>query len=114
MSKQAQTTLEYAVLLAVIVAGLIAMSFYMQRSLSGRLRDNAGQLSEGMFYSPRATTAHSEIITSGSETSSSTYIINATTNETSSDTVNKSSAGMIVTTNSVESLPPLNEEPERW
>ncbi|MDP2941647.1 MAG: hypothetical protein Q8N85_05310 [Candidatus Omnitrophota bacterium] len=113
MKRRAQAALEYAVLLAVIVAGLIAMSFYIRRSLSGRLRDNAGQLSEGMFYSPGATTAHFAAATFVIEASDSRNIINTVTNETTSDTVNRSIVETAVLTENSESLLPLNEEPKR-
>ena len=41
-NKKAQNTAEYALLIALVVAGVIAMQTYAQRSLQARMRD-AGQ-----------------------------------------------------------------------
>ena len=41
-NKKAQTTAEYAILISLVVAGIIAMQTYAQRALQARVRD-AGQ-----------------------------------------------------------------------
>jgi len=67
----AQSTLEYTVLFGVIVASLVAMEVYLKRGMQGRLRAYAGQLTEGMAYSPGATIARSTItrnVTEGTNT----------------------------------------------
>ena len=38
-NKRAQNTAEYAILIALVVGGVIAMQTYAQRALQGRLRD---------------------------------------------------------------------------
>lgn len=38
-NKRAQNTAEYAILIALVVGGVIAMQTYAQRTLQGRLRD---------------------------------------------------------------------------
>lgn len=38
-NKKAQNTAEYAILIALVVGGVIAMQTYAQRALQGRLRD---------------------------------------------------------------------------
>ncbi len=38
-NKKAQTTAEYAVLIGLVVAALLAMQVYVKRGLQGRLRD---------------------------------------------------------------------------
>ena len=43
---RAQTTLEYAVLIGVIVAALIAMQRYLKRGYQGKLRESADQMGE--------------------------------------------------------------------
>lgn len=53
MMKKAQSTLEYAVLIACIVAALLAMQIYLKRSMQGNLRGAAERL--GQQYSPRHT-----------------------------------------------------------
>ena len=52
--KRGQSTLEYALLLAVIVAGLIAMQVYLKRGYQGRLRQSTDDIGEQ--YSPGYTT----------------------------------------------------------
>ena len=51
-----QTAVEYAVLLAVLVAALLAMQIYMKRGVSGRLREAADSIGEQ--YAPRNTTGN--------------------------------------------------------
>ena len=46
LNKRAQSTLEYAVLIAVVVGALVAMQIYMKRGVEGRMRsstDNIGK-----------------------------------------------------------------------
>jgi hypothetical protein len=40
-NKKAQNTAEYAILIALVVGGVIAMQTYAQRTFQGRLRDAA-------------------------------------------------------------------------
>ena len=46
MKQQGQSTLEYALLVAVIVAGLIGMQLYFKRGQMGRLRQAADDIGE--------------------------------------------------------------------
>lgn len=55
ISEQGQTLSEYAVLMAVVVAALLAMQIYMKRGFSGRLRAAADSVGEQ--YAPRRTTS---------------------------------------------------------
>lgn len=65
--KNGQSTLEYAVVIIVLSAALVAMLIYLKRGVQGRLRSEADQL--GQLYSPRNTDSaitvsrNSEIIT---------------------------------------------------
>ncbi len=43
-NKKAQNTAEYAILIALVVGGVIAMQTYAQRALQGRLRDASVKL----------------------------------------------------------------------
>lgn len=45
-SKKAQSTLEYAILITVILAGLLAMQIYMKRGYQGRLKAEADSIGE--------------------------------------------------------------------
>ena len=51
---RAQTTLEYAILIGVIVGGLIAMQVYLKRGFQGKLRESADSM--GDQFSPGYTT----------------------------------------------------------
>lgn len=46
-SKKAQTTAEYAILIGLVVAALIAMQTYVKRGLQGRMRDASDSLTAG-------------------------------------------------------------------
>jgi len=54
--KRAQSTLEYAILIGVIVAGLIAMQVYLKRGFQGKLRESADSMGEQ--FSPGYTTSN--------------------------------------------------------
>lgn len=54
LSKKAQSTLEYAVLIGVLVAALVAMQTYLKRGYQGKLREGADQMGEQ--FSPGHTT----------------------------------------------------------
>lgn len=59
LNKKAQGTLEYALLIGVVVAGLIAMQLYLKRGYQGKLRESSDQI--GGQYSPSWTTGKSTI-----------------------------------------------------
>lgn len=46
LSKRGQSTLEYAVLVVVIIGALIAMQVYVKRGVQGRLRESTDQIGE--------------------------------------------------------------------
>lgn len=52
--RSAQSTLEYAILIGVIVAGLVAMQVYLKRGYQGKLRESADSM--GDQFSPGQTT----------------------------------------------------------
>jgi hypothetical protein len=51
----AQSTIEYCVMIAVIVAAIMAMTVYTKMSLQGRIRAVADQVSYEGMYSPKTT-----------------------------------------------------------
>lgn len=53
---KAQTTLEYAILIGVIVAALIAMQTYIKRGFQGKMRGDADSM--GAQFSPGHTKVH--------------------------------------------------------
>lgn len=46
MKKNGQSTLEYAVIIAVVVGGLLAMQIYMKRGVQGKLRESTDRIGE--------------------------------------------------------------------
>lgn len=101
MRGKAQVIMEYAVLIGVLVAGLIAMQVYIKRSTQGRLRSYTDQLG-GNFYSPRATTSHSETINFIREHSNST------------GNISENNAILVQENERSETIKPLDDEPQRW
>lgn len=67
--KKAQSTLEYAIVLAVIVGALIAMQIYMKRGMEGRLRSSSDDIGEQ--FDPHKTSS-SFTATRGSTTKEET------------------------------------------
>lgn len=62
-NKKAQNTAEYAILIALVVGGVIAMQTYAQRTLQGRLRDASVALrdqTKGIAENNGATTLQYE------------------------------------------------------
>jgi len=80
IKRGAQSTLEYALIVAVVVGGLIAMQVYVKRGLQGKLKESADQLGEQ--YSPGYTTGTVAVTT----TSTSNETLASGTTSTSSTT----------------------------
>ena len=55
---RAQSTLEYAVVIACIVGALLAMQVYIKRGISGKLRSATDDI--GQQYDPRNTTTSAD------------------------------------------------------
>ncbi len=53
LTSKGQSTLEYAVLIVVIIAALIAMQVYLKRGVQGRMRESSDQI--GDQFSPGYT-----------------------------------------------------------
>ncbi len=66
LKKNGQSTLEYAVLIVVIIAALVAMQVYLKRGIQGRVRESADQI--GSQFSPGITTSNMTTTTGGTTT----------------------------------------------
>lgn len=75
--KKGQSTLEYGILIAVIVGALIAMSVYMKRSLQGKFRSSADDIGEQ--YSPSYTVSNYSTISVYGSTDNTTAGVTTTT-----------------------------------
>jgi len=92
-NRRAQTTLEYAILIGVIVAGLIAMQVYLKRGFQGKVKESADSM--GTQFSPGYTTSDytTHNVTNSTETLtdgvSTTMIDNQATDRTGTENVQK-------------------------
>lgn len=74
-NKKAQNTAEYAILISLVVAGIIAMQTYAQRALQARVRDagqylafQSGTLGNTLQYEPYYLTTNYVVTRNESET----------------------------------------------
>jgi len=102
---KAQATLEYAILIGVIVAGLIAMQVYFKRGFQGKIRDSADDIGEQ--FSPGKTRVHLE------EESIPATVKETTTTQGATRSKNLEDRIQIKYPTSYEEVAPLNEE-ELW
>jgi len=59
LNKKGQGTLEYAVIIAVIVAALIAMQNYVKRGMQGKLRESTDNIGEQ--FAPKDTSVDTTV-----------------------------------------------------
>lgn len=80
LTKRGQSTLEYAVLIVVIIAALIAMQVYLKRGIQGGLREKSDQIGEqfspGYTMTNLTTTTHSRTRDTSWTVASRTEILN--------------------------------------
>jgi uncharacterized protein (UPF0333 family) len=56
MRKNAQSILEYVVLLIIIIASLAIMRYYLRNAFSSKIREGADSIGQGETYRPWKTT----------------------------------------------------------
>lgn len=114
MTHKAQSTLEYAILIAVAAAAILTASAYIKRSIQGRLKVNADELSSGSAYAPKATTSKSIIEKSSLESTHSYSEIDSTTSaDIKEHNITESSADITQSIQREESIVPFDQEPAR-
>ena len=52
MKNKGMSSLEYAVVIAIIVAALLGMSVYIKRAICGKMRESGDAFGYGRQYSP--------------------------------------------------------------
>ncbi len=67
-SKKGQSTLEYAILILIVIVALLAMQTYLKRGIQGRMRESSENI--GQAYSPGYTT--SEFVTEATSSTTET------------------------------------------
>ncbi len=55
--RKGQSTLEYALIIAVVVAAFIVMQYYMRRGVEGKLRESIDDIGQGGQYVAGNTTS---------------------------------------------------------
>ncbi|MFA5059285.1 MAG: hypothetical protein WC676_01480 [Candidatus Omnitrophota bacterium] len=97
---KAQSTLEYAVLIIIIIGALLSIQFYIKRGVQGRLRSAADDIGEQ--FSPGNTRVNST--TSSTSSTRETFNAGVTRSElTEAETVNVDSETVII-----------NQQQEYW
>ena len=71
-SRRGQSMVEYAAMIAIVVAALLAMQIYMKRGVSGRLRQGVDSM--GGQYDPKNTSSNFTISTKMDTTTTSTPV----------------------------------------
>jgi len=112
-NKKAQNTAEYAILISLVVAGIIAMQTYAQRALQARVRDasvymadtvaaadTSGTMASTAQYEPyylnsTYNVAADESQTQNLDANNTRQIINSTRNRVGSQTSSYNNAGAI-------------------
>jgi len=83
IGKRAQTTAEYAILIALVVAAVTAMQIYVKRGMQGKVKDVVDGMGSGMGYAGAATSQYEPYYLSSA----------STTNQTSNDNENVALGG---------------------
>lgn len=84
--KRAQSSLEFAVVIAAVVVALLAMQVYIKRSLQGRLRQSADELSQQQ-YEPKNTVSDMTITQNSDITTNTSTEDTGTQYKTTSTTI---------------------------
>jgi hypothetical protein len=93
VGKKGQSTLEYAILIGVVVAGLIAMQVYLKRGIQGGLRESAD--TAGKQFSPGHTT--NEYTTTSTTSSKETVMGGVTRTEITDQQVEREGSEEVAT-----------------
>ena len=75
--RKGQSTVEYALIIAIVVAGLLAMQFYVKRGYSGRLKSAADDM--GDAYDPAKYNATFKVLSQSDTTQTMTKDITVQT-----------------------------------
>lgn len=92
-NRKGQSTLEYALIVAVVVAGLLLMQHYVKRGYAGRLKsasDEMGDQFDPVNYSANFTLNQSSRVSQTvlNRASTTTHLNNQVSNRTGNETLN--------------------------
>lgn len=77
-NKRAQSTLEYAIVISVVIAALLTVNYYMQKGTQGRLKESTDRIGR-QFDSANFTTAWKTQSSGGNTTTTETRDISTGT-----------------------------------
>ena len=83
LRSQGQTAVEFAVLIAVLIAGLLVMQVYMKRGVSGMLRNSADSI--GDQYAPKDATSNVTLTVNSDTVTTSQLAINQSVGSETAD-----------------------------
>jgi len=96
--RRAQSILEYAILIAIVIGAIVIMQVYVKRGISGRIKDSSDRISGGQSFAAGQTT------TKESSSLTGTRVINESTAiDSNASTLAGSFAGDAEATNVVDS-----------
>jgi hypothetical protein len=98
IGKSGQSTLEYAILVLIVIVAFLAMQTYLKRGIQGRVRESTDNIGEA--YSPGLTTSNFHLETHAETTEQFMDLKQTTTIENRDDT-----------RDGTEVVPDLGEEP---
>ncbi len=90
--KKGQSTLEYAVLVTIIIGALLSMQFYLKRGIAGKVKDSADQI--GDQYSAGNTNVLESTTTKSKSTES--FATGKSTTKLTSELTNTTKKSVIV------------------
>ncbi len=85
---RAQSTLEYAIIVTVAIAALLAMQVYFKRGLQGKLKESADNI--GSQYAAELTTDSSTVTTATTSSEATTPGAGTTSTVNTTSSTNKS------------------------
>ena len=88
-----QSTVEYAVLIVIVIAALLSIQIYIRRGVSGRLKDSADQIGDQFDY--LNTNAYTQVKTISNTTDAYTAGVSKTTLRDAETTTTTSSTNII-------------------
>lgn len=94
LHKKGQSTLEYAVVIAVVVGALLAMQVYIKRGIQGKLRQSSDDIGEQ--FSPGYTTGTYVTYSNINSTEDISGGTNSTTNTISGQYQNRTSNEIVM------------------
>ena len=109
--EKAQSVLEYAAVICIVVGAVLLMQVYVKRAIEGKMRNSSEEIGAGLTYSPKATVGNSIMNLGINESSNSS--VSWSSNNTIETSITNSVANIVKTINRIEQTLNLADEPVR-